>query len=82
MAVIKYQDKRLGKQRFISASSYISQSITGRGQGRNKGRNLQAGTQEARRSAAYWLAPHSLLSLISYTFQYHLPMVGTIHIHH
>ena len=33
-----------------------------------QGRNLETGTEaEARRGAAYWLTPHSLLSLLSYT---------------
>lgn len=37
--------------------------------------NLGTGTDaEATEGAAYWPAPHSLLSLFSYTTQDHLPM--------
>ena len=32
------------------------------------------------RGAAYWLAPHSLFSLLSYRTQDHLPIGGTTHI--
>lgn len=33
--------------------------------------------QKPRRSAVDWLAPHGLLSLLSYTTQAHLPRGGT-----
>lgn len=42
--------------------------------------NLDAGTGiEVQKSAAYWLSPHSLLSLLSRNSQDHLPrdMMGT-----
>jgi hypothetical protein len=44
---------------------------------------LKAGTQElklkSRRSATYWLAPHGLLSLLSYASQDYQPRSGTTH---
>lgn len=59
VAVIKYHDKRLGKQRvYFSLQFYITVHHWERSGQEFKGRNLQAGTQEkARRNAAYRLAP-------------------------
>jgi hypothetical protein len=43
-------------------------------------RNLEAGADaEAMEDAAYWLAPHGLLSLLSYRTQDHQPRNTTTH---
>jgi hypothetical protein len=45
-----------------------------------QGRNLEAGADiEAMESAAYWLAPHGLFSLLSYRTQDHMARDGTTH---
>jgi hypothetical protein len=42
--------------------------------------NLEAGADtEVLEGAAYWLAPHGLLSLFSYGIQDHQPRDGTTH---
>ena len=48
------------------------------GQELKQGRNLEAGADaEAVEGAAYWLASHGLLSLLSYRTQGHQPRVET-----
>lgn len=45
---------------------------------RTEGENLGAGIEtEAMGESAYWLSPHSLLSLNSYTIQDHLAIIVT-----
>ena len=45
-----------------------------------QGRNLEAGADaEAMEGAAYWLAPHGLLSLLSYRTQVNQPRDGSTH---
>ena len=52
------------------------------GQELKQGRNLEAGSNadpRSQKSAAYWLAPSGLLSLLSYRTQDHQPRDGTTH---
>ena len=47
--------------------------------GTHKGRELEAEDTYAIEDAAYWLAPHDLLTLLSYRAQDHQPSNGTSH---
>ena len=73
-------DKQLGKEKVISG--WCLPYITEGSQDRNSNK---AGTwrqelmERPWRNAAYWLAPHGLLSLLSYSTQDHQPRSGTAH---
>lgn len=48
--------------------------------GRAQGRNLDVGSEAcATEETVYWLAPHALLSLLSFTVQSHLPRGDCTH---
>jgi hypothetical protein len=73
IAVIKYHDKKqVGERKVYLLYTFVSMFVTTGNQDRNSNR---AGTwrqklmQRPRRGAAYWLALHSLLSLLSYRTQ-------------
>ena len=60
--------------RFTSLFNHLSNSEL------KQSRNLEAGADaEAMEGAAYWLAPHSLLSIPSYRTQDHQARGGTAH---
>lgn len=66
-AVMKYHDQ-FGEERLYSAYASTPQLIIEGNQNRTNrtGTWRQELTQKPRRRAAYWLAPHSLLSLLAY----------------
>jgi hypothetical protein len=62
-----------GRKEFILASYHWENS----GQELRQDRILEAGTvAEAIKGAAYWLAPYTMLSLLSYAIQDHLLMLS------
>ena len=73
---------KLGRKRFISAST-LTLLFTIKGSwGRNSSRartRRQELMQRPWRGSAYWLAPHDVLSLLSYRIQDHQPRDGTTH---
>ena len=78
-----HEQKQLGEERVYLVSTSRSLFIIRNHQDRNSNR---AGTwrqelmQRPWRDTAYWLSHHSLLSLLSYRIQGHLPRNGTTHI--
>ena len=83
IAMKKHHDQKQGrKERVYWAYTSTSPFIIEGSQDRN---SLRAGTwrqelvQRPRRGAAYWLAPHDLLSLLSYRTQDHQSRHNIIH---
>jgi hypothetical protein len=75
--------KQVGEERVYSAYTSILLFITKGSQGWNLSRPgtwRQELMQRPWRDTAYWLSHHSLLSLLSYRIQGHLPRNGTTHI--
>ena len=83
VAARKHHDqKQVGEGRVYSACTSTPQSIIGGSQDRNShriGTWRQELIQKPWRGAAYWLAPHGLLSLLSYRTQDHQPRDGPTH---
>jgi len=65
IAVVKHNDqKQVGEERVYFAYDFTPLFITEGSRGRkSNSRNLETQTRE---DAAYWLAPHGLLRLLSY----------------
>jgi hypothetical protein len=76
----RHHDQRASWEAWVYlADTSISLFIIGGSQGRSKNRAetwRQELMQRPRRGVAYWLAPHGLLSLLSYRIQDHQPMVA------
>lgn len=58
-----------------TAKNTMTKSITKGNQGRNLEAEMEA---EAIEECTYWLAPHTLLRLLPYLHQDHLPRAGTL----
>ena len=74
--------KQFREDKGLSGSPFISQSIIKGIQDMNSSRAetwRQGLMQRPWKGAAYWLAPHGLLSLLSYRTQDHQPRDGTTH---
>jgi hypothetical protein len=63
---------------YASTSDFMIKGSQGRDKNR-AGARRQELVQRPWRDAAYWLAPHGLLSLLSYRTQDHQPRGSTIH---
>jgi hypothetical protein len=83
IAVIKYQHQKQVKEKRVCLAYDVTPLFTVEGsQDRNPhgaGAWRQEMMQRPQKFAAYWLAPHGLLSLLSYRTQNHQPRVGTTH---
>jgi hypothetical protein len=83
IAVIKHHDqKQVGEERVHLAVFSTALSIIKVSQGRDSNRAgslSQELMQSPWRSAAYWLTPHGLLSLLSYKTQDYQPKGNTTH---
>jgi hypothetical protein len=72
IAVTKYYDQKAswGRKSLFGLHFYIARNS---GQELKQGRNLEAGPDaEAMEGAAYWFAPHGLLSLLCNITQDHI----------
>lgn len=79
IVMIKHHDQiKLWRKGFVCLTLDVTSCYL-----RKSGQALKAGTgkqeQKRRRSAAYWLALHGFLSLLSQTTQDHLPRAGSSH---